>query len=407
MTLLKCFTDSHIDNIAACLRLQPDTMILMGNLGAMEASLPRYRKLLKDRNRNTRIQVLDISGKSFGDLCAALLQLVRQQDKCVIDLTGGDESLILAVGAVLAGLEERLRREVEVQTFRLDLGDVVDCVQNNCVLPHKDANLTVEELVALHGGCLYTKDYQPPKDITWRDLDGLWQIVREDPKQWNRAIMQLSEFESRSDSKTQIYLPLRYLQGRISNFQQKEMEIRRLLDKLHRQGVLTDRSSRDALEYTYNSSLLQYCTRKAGNVLEVKTLLEGRAARKGSKPLFQDCRMSVSIDWDGIVHDPAQRMPETRNEIDVVLMHGLTPVFISCKNGNIGEEELYKLHTVATRFGGPYARKMLVATDLDRKSTAANRAFMQRAWDMDIYLVTDAAELTHEEWEQTFLRVLQ
>lgn len=407
MTLLKCFTDSHIDNIAACLRLQSERMILMGSLRSMEAAVPRYRKLLKDRNRNTEIHLLDISGKSYGDLCAALLQLVRQQDKCVIDLTGGDESLIMAVGAVLGGLEESVRREVEVQTFRMDLGDVVDCVHDNCVLPHKPANLTVEELVALHGGCLYTKDYQPPLDITSRDLDGLWRIVREDPKQWNRAIMQLGEFESRSDSKTHIYLPLYHLQGRLANFPQKETEIRRLLDKLHRQGVLTDRSSRDALEYIYTSKLLQYCTRKAGNVLEVKTLLEGRAAQKRGKPLFQDCRMSVSIDWDGILHDPAQRMPETRNEIDVVLMHGLTPVFISCKNGNIGEEELYKLHTVATRFGGPYARKMLIATDLDRKSTAANRAFMQRAWDMDIYLVTDAAELTHEEWEQTFLRVLQ
>ena len=151
MTLLKCFTDSHIDNIAACLRLQPDAMILMGSLRSMEDALPRYRKLLKDRNMKTRIQVMDISGKSYGDLCAALLQLVRQQDKCVIDLTGGDESLIMAVGAVLVGLEESVRREVEVQTFRLDLGDVVDCVHDNCVLPHKPANLTVEELVALHG----------------------------------------------------------------------------------------------------------------------------------------------------------------------------------------------------------------------------------------------------------------
>lgn len=117
--------------------------------------------------------------------------------------------------------------------------------------------------------------------------------------------------------------------------------------------------------------------------------------------------MGVSIDWDGMIYDPMDRIPETRNEIDVVLMHGTTPLFISCKNGYIGDDELYKLHTVASRFGGPYARKMLIATDLDRKSLMANRAFVQRAWDMDIYIVTDAAELTAEEFRQTLRQAVK
>jgi hypothetical protein len=116
--------------------------------------------------------------------------------------------------------------------------------------------------------------------------------------------------------------------------------------------------------------------------------------------------MSVSIDWDGMV-DFVGNTPETRNEIDVVLMNGTTPLFVSCKNGNIGDEELYKLNTVAARFGGPYAKKMLVATELDRKSPQANRSFMQRAWDMDIFLVTDAAELTKEEWQAAFCQAVK
>ena len=70
-------------------------------------------------------------------------------------------------------------------------------------------------------------------------------------------------------------------------------------------------------------------------------------------------------------------------------------------------EELYKLNTVAARFGGPYAKKMLVATELDRKSPQANRSFMQRAWDMDIFLVTDAAELTKEEWQAAFCQAVK
>ncbi len=183
--------------------------------------------------------------------------------------------------------------------------------------------------------------------------------------------------------------------------------MRGLLDKLQRRGVIDDQSSKDALKYTYHSQLLRYCTQKEGNVLEVKTLLEGRSVLENGAPYFHDCKMSVSIDWDGVVHNSQKRIPETRNEIDVVLMHGTVPLFISCKNGSIDEEELYKLHTVAEYFGGPYAKKMLIATDLDQKSATANRAFIQRAWDMDIFLVTDAAELSGDEWRNIFKKAMQ
>ena len=83
---------------------------------------------------------------------------------------------------------------------------------------------------------------------------------------------------------------------------------------------------------------------------------------------------------------------------DVILMHGVTPLFISCKNGSIAEEELYKLHTVATRFGGSHVKKMLVATELPKKGDNPNYAFIQRAKDMGIYLVTDAANLSIQGW---------
>ena len=219
--------------------------------------------------------------------------------------------------------------------------------------------------------------------------------------------MVLNEFERRDNFGETISLDLEKLQGDISHFSEKEEQVRTLLDKLHRRGIIDDRSSRNRLEYAYRSPLLRYCTLKAGNALEVKTLLEARAMQENGRPFFGDSRMSVRIDWDGDFPAPAERIPETRNEIDVLLMHGNTPLFISCKNGSIGEEELYKLSTVADRFAGKHAKKMLIATDLNQKNASANRAFIQRAWDMDVFLVTDAAELTRDEWRQIFIQAIQ
>lgn len=134
------------------------------------------------------------------------------------------------------------------------------------------------------------------------------------------------------------------------------------------------------------------CTQKAGNMLEPKTLLEDRAVTENGIPFFQDCHMSVGIYWNGILYDPSLHMQETRNEIDVVLMHGCTPLFISCKKVRLATMSCISSIHSHTASASPHAEKVLIATELDRKSPAANSSFAQRAWDMDIFLVTDAAE---------------
>ena len=54
------------------------------------------------------------------------------------------------------------------------------------------------------------------------------------------------------------------------------------------------------------------------------------------------------------------------------------------------------------RFSYGLAKKMLIATHLQKKNDASTNAFIQRAKDMDIQLVTDAALLTKEEWRAVF-----
>lgn len=407
MVLIECFTSCHIDNIASCLRLQPDQLILVGDGTAMNDAVGRYRKLLKQRGQPTQIALCDVAGKDLPHICLALLDLIREDEDYVIDMTGGEELVIMAVGAVLAQLDGPRYRRIRVEKYDWKCGAVRDCIHNNRVLPGKPETLSVEELIMLHGGTLHPRAQQLPGDSSLAQIEALWQMASAAPRDWNRDIRLLGEFESRADSKMQVYLPLRYLRGSIPEFSKKESQMRQLLRKLHSCGVIFDRSSDHGLEYTYSSALMRYCTLKAGNVLEVKTLLEGQAVLENGAPFFLHSSMGVSIDWDGVLHPPSEGLAETRNEIDVILMHGMTPLFISCKNGTIDEGELYKLNAVAQRFGGPYAKKMLIATQMDRGRPAANRAFAQRAWDMDIFLVTDAADLSHQEWRQSFQRAVE
>ena len=90
---------------------------------------------------------------------------------------------------------------------------------------------------------------------------------------------------------------------------------------------------------------------------------------------------------------------DTANEVDVVLMRGIVPVFISCKNGEIKDDELYKFDAVATRFGGTYAKKVLIATYLNKKP-ASMKDFRQRAKDMKIKFIDGVHTLSDEKFEQ-------
>lgn len=399
MTLIKCFTESHIDNITACLRLRPEKMILVGSDEGLQDAARRYRALLRTRGLSTAVTAFDVGGKDFYSLCAALRTLSGREKDPVIDLTGGDETVVMAVGAVTAELEAAEKKRIRVEKYDRKTDRVHDCLQHNRSYPENRAELNVEELLSLHGGALCPGSEQPPQEFTARDLDEIWKLVSRDPGGWNDAIRVLGEYERRSQNEDKNHITVELAYCDIKD-PEKERTMRKLLDNLRLCGVIRNFSTERKLEYTYRSPMMRSCTKKAGNVLELKTLLEAREMTENGKPFFQDARMSVTIDWDGVFHEAKDKVMETRNEIDVVLMHGTAPVFISCKNGNIGDEELYKLNTVARRFGGPYAGKVLIAAKLDRKSAAANSSFAQRAWDMDILLVEDAAHLTSQQWQE-------
>jgi len=74
------------------------------------------------------------------------------------------------------------------------------------------------------------------------------------------------------------------------------------------------------------------------------------------------------------------------------------PVFVSCKNGFVTQEELYKLNTIAHRFGGDHAKKVLVATSLDFMGESGYY-LRQRASDMNIRIVDDAYIMDDDELE--------
>ena len=124
----------------------------------------------------------------------------------------------------------------------------------------------------------------------------------------------------------------------------------------------------------------KYTSLKRPKALEMKIYLTAI-----SLGIYNDAMTGVEIDWDGKIH-AKDHIYDTINEIDVFLMHNMVPIFISCKNGDVDSDELYKIQTVAERFGGKYAKKVLIVTELP--GSKGGKLLEQRAKDMDIRIIT-------------------
>ena len=96
---------------------------------------------------------------------------------------------------------------------------------------------------------------------------------------------------------------------------------------------------------------------------------------------------------------------DTYNEIDVIAMKGLIPYFVSCKNGRIATEELYKLKTVADKFGGDYAKKILITTYIDNNQESL-QYIRQRAKDLHIAVIENVHLMDEDEFSKEFKAVL-
>lgn len=409
MTLIECCDQSILHNIAGTLYLNPDKVIVIGEGELLQGTVERIANFLAGRNIQPQIPVesLDIQDMNFNAITQAILDTVNKEPYCVIDITGGDERVIMAVGVALTKVEGE---KPDVQKFDLLTDHPIDCDGDGMIIPPNPVHLTVKELVALHGGIVHPNSYQPSAGITPLDLAGFWSFVKDNSSMWNDAQAVLGQFEKRSRDKFEVEIYRSRLGSEIKDFKQKDKVFKNLISILETRGMIQDDSDPQCYRYRYTSAFHRHCTAKAGNVLELKVLLEAKAqVNQDGSPFFDDCLMGVHIDWDGIVHTKEEQAqdPDTRNEMDLILTRGMRSLFISCKNGGVNEDELYKLNTVAHRFGGPHAQKLLIATSLAFDDEKAEKAFQQRTKDMDIHVEADAGSLTSAGWAQLFKDIME
>jgi hypothetical protein len=268
--------------------------------------------------------------------------------------------------------------------------------------------LSVAENIRIYGGVVVDSETKSDGTFNWeltdefkQDILDMWDICRIKPRDWNCQISGFAGLASvgiESEDKLTYSATRKQLDIYYEKHDLKSVYKQKIIAALLEKGLITEYSEKDGRIYiTFKNEQVKRCLTKAGQALEMKIFVTAlNTCDEDGNRVYNDAVNGVYIDWDGLVHTE-KGTQDTENEIDILMMHGMVPVFVSCKNGKIETEELYKLSTVAERFGGSYAKKVLVAASLG--NTKGDNALRQRAHDMGIRIVDRVTEKSDSELE--------
>ena len=391
MTLVEFFDRDSLENICSCAAARADRVILIGgDRQTAERCIAGYRKIFAARQTDVAFEYVSVDRRRLSRMTQTITRIVQAYPDCVFDLTGGDDLCLVAVGMVFAKNPRLRLHRFSLQNDRIYEFDAEGDVHAESAAPQ----LTVDEVVQAYGGDVCFDSETTDGTHIWdlnddfrRDIltmsDFLW---GRNAAQWNRQISYFKMMHEVGASADPLRVSaelnaIRALSG--SKQYEGAALIPEVTEPLEQAGLAAVSVSENAVTVAFKNRQIMRCLIKEGQALELVVYLLAKQAQRDGAPVYNDVQTGVYIDWDGALKGGGET--DVHNEIDVMMTRGMIPVFVSCKNGAVDIDELYKLDAVATRFGGKYAKRVLVATSLRFRS---NRdAIRQRATEMQIHLV--------------------
>ena len=412
MTYIEFFDKIASENISACLTYVPDRVVYIGdNAKIMKKHIAKYERVFSDRGHNIEFLFKTISKSNLDNAVRLLTELVETYDDCVFDITGGEEILTLALGIVYANHPDK---NIQIHKFNLRNNALYDCDKDGTTIYKDTPTLSVEENVRIYGGDVVYGGINEEKTYKWDlssdfvdDINAIWSVCRGNVRYWNTIIGIFESVEIVGDVVCQETLTTvakkSDLELYLTQHKVKYKMSKGIIKYLLKHNLLTSFNDDDeeTITISYKNEQVKKCLTKAGQALEMKIYITAKnILDSDGVPVYDDAINGVVIDWDGEFHDETvEDEYDTENEIDILLMHDIVPVFISCKNGIVTADELYKLNTVAERFGGQYSKKVLIATSIPCLGEAG-KYLRQRAKDMNIKILEDIQSLEDSEIER-------
>ncbi len=405
MTVVEFYDRDSAQNIVGALLQEPDRVVFLGDSEKqMKKSVEIYREITSSRYLDIEFVIKKTAKNDLLKIRDTLAEIVEEYDDCIFDLGGGEDLFLVAAGMVY----EQYKDRIQLQKFNVLSSVLADCDDGSSRNVSDMVRLTVEENIRLYGGKILYGDKREGGTFDWDideefadDIFVMWSVCRADPTKWNRHThaMGLMDNLFRKPGTLEMKVNPEEAEKRLSEKGDSYCFFKDLMSTLGKYGLIKNLVYKnDGFSFSYKNEKVRKCLTKAGQILELYVTVKALGlCDNDGEPYYNDVMTGVFIDWDA--KEPGEDEANIANEIDIILMKDMVPVFISCKNGAVSVDELYKLSSVAKKFGGNHAKRVLVATNLDKMGSTA-KYIRARARDMKIRVIENVHKQSEAEIER-------
>ena len=369
-TLIELFDESPIKNVLGTLTFSPDECILLcpSEVSGDKEMKRSLRDFYKYRGSKVKLTFIPVSMYDAIKTERVLKEVLDSHPDCAINISGGTDAALFATGEV-AGDTPIFTYSAKKEKFF----EIKNAPFARSLVP--DVHLDVASCLMMAGGTLLPgrADNAGLGERT-DQIDKLFAVFSKYRRVWNAQISYIQKISSSEAGNLIAEGALtENAGGRVVTAEPK------LFQALADAGLILDLEIReDSIRFCFPDETIRFWLRDIGSVLELQVY---RACTASG--LFDDVVLSAVVNWQS----GELKSDSVSNEIDVMAVQGISPVFISCKTSEIHTEALNELSILRIRFGGLFSRAILATSGAASKSRATMR---NRAAKLGIELI---------EWE--------
>ena len=353
-TLIELYDERPLDNVLATEMFHPEETIFVcppeiARNKTLHATLKRYFEL---RGCLPKLTFVPVSLLDAVAVEKKLREVLETHEDCVIDISGGTDAALFAAGAV--------SRDTAVITYSRGKNAFFE-IQNAPYARNLPCSVRLDAAACLMmaGGELL-QGREDNRELRGRQeqIDRLFSVYRQHRRQWNDQIAYIQRISSVEELKAEGTLA-----GKANN-RQVRLDVDLLRDLAEQCLIEELRLEGERVSFRFPDETVRFWLRDMGSVLELQVY---RACLEAG-----DTILSAVVNWRS--DDPGGQA--VTNEIDVMCVRGVTPLFISCKTCEIKTEALNELAILRDRFGGKASRAAIVTS---ASATRSRRGMLKRA----------------------------
>ena len=374
-TLIELYDERPLDNVLATEMFKPEETVYIcppevAKDKALTSIMRRYFKL---RGCSTRLTFEPVSMLDEGSIEAKIRRVLDTREDCAIDISGGTDAALFAAGAVAGDRTPVFTYSRGKNTF-YEIRNAPFARSVPCTVA-----LDARACLMMAGGELLPgrEDNALLRDRL-DDIDRLFEVYSCYRRGWNNQIAYIQRISQADDPKL-------LAEGRrVGKANNRTVALDEgLLRDLEDNGLIRNlRLDSERVSFRFADDTVRFWLRDMGSVLELQVY---RACVEAG--CFDDVILSAVVNWQD-EDPPAQAVT---NEIDVMCVRGVMPLFISCKTCEIKTEALNELAILRDRFGGKGSRAAIVTS---ASATRSRRVMLKRAAELNIEVI---------EWEDIAL----